>query len=111
MDITSGNEYDFLGMEIKINTDKTVSIYIGVQSSKVIKEFENFDTVDSNTVTPAANYLFTVNPSAEELDQKYSEPFHTITAKLGYIMKQARPDIETIVYFLMKRAAKSDTND
>ena len=68
MDIASGNEYDFLGMEIQINTDKIVSIYMGVQISKVIKEFENFDTVDSNTVTPAANYLFTVNPSAEELD-------------------------------------------
>jgi len=67
--------------------------------------------VDWNTVTLVAHYLFTVNPNAEKLDQKLSEGFHTVTAKLGYIMKRARPDIETGVSFLMKRVAKSDTVD
>ena len=51
--------------------------------------------MDSNTVTPAAHYLFAVNPNAEELDQKHSEGFHKVIAKLGYIMKRARPDIES----------------
>ena len=67
--------------------------------------------MDWNTVTLVAHYLFTVNPNAEKLDQKLSEGFHTVTAKLGYITKRARPDIETGVSFLMKRVAKSDTDD
>ena len=57
--------------------------------------------MDWNTVTLVA-HLFTVNPNAEKLDQKHSEGFHTVTAKLGCIMKRARPDIETGVSFLIK---------
>ena len=91
--------------------DKTVTIDMRDQINKAIDEFEKYDTVDHHTVTPAASYLFTVNPNAEELDQNHSEAFHTVTAKLGYIMKSARPDIETGVSFLMKRAAKSDVDD
>ena len=109
MTITKGNEHDFLGMKIKIN--KTVTIDMRDQINKTIEELEKYDTVDSNTVTLAAHYLFTVNPNAEELDQKHSEGFHTVTAKLGYIMKRARPDVETGVSFLMKRVAKGDTDD
>ena len=87
-------------------------MYIGSPTiNKAIIEFEKYDIVDSNTVTPAAHYLFTVNSNVEELDQEHSEGFHTVTAKLGYKMKRARPDIETGVSFLMKRVAKSDTDD
>ena len=53
------------------------------QINKAIEEFEKYDRVDSNTVTPAAHYLFTVNPNTEDLDQKHSEGFHAVTAKLG----------------------------
>ena len=111
MDITSGNEDDFLGKKIKMNMDKTVTIDMRDQINNTIDEFEKYDTVDGYTVTPAANHLFTVNPNAEELDQKHSEIFHTITAKLGYIMKRARPDIETGVSFLIKCVAKGDVDD
>jgi len=112
MEYTTGDEHDFLGMKMKINADKTVTIDMRDQIRKVVDLFEEYDhTVDSQTNTPAANYLFTVNPNAKQLDQKYSEVFHSITAKLGYIMKRARPDIETGVSFLMKRVAKSDVDD
>ena len=59
--------------------DKTVTIDMREQINNAIDEFEKYDTVDSYTVTPAANYLSTVNPNAEELDQKHSEVFHTMT--------------------------------
>ena len=111
MATNTGNEQEFWGMKIKINMDKTVTIDMRDQINKAIAEFEKYDKIDPNTVTPAANYLFTVNSNAEELDQRSSEGFHTITAKLGYIMKRARPDIETGVSFLMKRVAKSDRDD
>jgi len=77
------------------------------QIKKVIEEFETYDTVDRATVTPAAHYLFTVYPNAESLDNQ----FHSITSKLGYIMKRGRPDIETGISFLMKRVSKSDKDD
>ena len=81
------------------------------QIAQVIEEFEKFDEVDSATVTPAAHHLFSVNPNAEKLSQELSVAFHSITSKLGYIMKRGRPDIETGISFLMKRVSKSDKDD
>mgnify|MGYP000939170828 CR=1 FL=1 len=111
MDIIKGRQHDFLGMKIGINEDKTVSVDMREQLKQVIEEFEKYDSVDQASVTPAASYLFTVNPNAKELDKEHSVAFHSITAKLGYIMKRGRPDVETCVSFLMKRVSKSDIDD
>ena len=40
-----------------------------------------------------------------------SEIFHSTTAKLLYVMKRARPDIETAISFLMRRVSKSNIHD
>ena len=111
MEITKGSCHDFLGMKISFNDDKSVSVDMRNQIAQVIEEFEKFDEVDSATVTPAAHHLFSVNPNAEKLSQELSVAFHSITSKLGYIMKRGRPDIETGISFLMKRVSKSDKDD
>jgi len=111
MTITTGNEHDFLGMKIKINMDETVTNDTRDQINKAIEKFEKYDTVDANVVSPATCYIFNVNPNAEQLNTRLSEAFHSIRAKLGYIMKRGRPDIETAVSFLMKRVSKKDTDD
>ena len=36
------------------------------QIRQVIEEFEEYDTVDSATITPTAHQLFTVNPDGEK---------------------------------------------
>ena len=81
------------------------------QLKQVVEEFERYDTVDENVTTPASYYLFNVNPNAKQLNKTLSEAFHSITSKMGYIMKRGRPDVETTVSFLMKRVSKSDVND
>ena len=111
MEITKGRTHDFLGMKIGINKDKTITVDMRQQLKQVIEEFEKYDTIDENVATPAALFLFTVNSNAEQLNAKLSEAFHSITSKLGYIMKRGRPDIETSVSFLMKRVSKSDVDD
>ena len=111
MTITTGDMYDFIGMKIGINKDKTISIDMRQQLRKVIEEFEKYDTVDPNVTTPAAYHLFYVNSNAEQLNAELSEAFHSITSKLGYIMKRGRPNIETTVSFLIKRVSKSDIDD
>ena len=111
MEITSGSMHEFLGMKIGINEDRTISVDMRQQLRQVIKEFEKFDTINANVTKPATYYLFNINPYAEQLNAELSEAFHSITSKLGYIMKRGRPDIETAVSFLMKRVSKSDTDD
>ena len=58
-----------------------------------------------------AHYLFNVDDNANQLDDVKSEAFHSVTAKLLYIMQRGRPNIETAVSFLMKRVSKSDSED
>ena len=53
MEIMTGNKHDLLGMKIEINGDKTVSIDMRQQLQKVLEEFEQYDTVDANVVSPA----------------------------------------------------------
>ena len=113
MKINRGNGHEFLGMKIKVNpNDRTFEIDMRRQINEAITYFESFgEIVDGNATTPATYYLFKVDEGVKELDQKKSEIFHSVTAKLLYIMKRARPDIETSVSFLMKRVSKSDEED
>ena len=48
---------------------------------------------------------------AEPLDKNKKEILHSVTAKLLYLVKRARPDLETLVSFLTMRVTKSDVDD
>ena len=64
------------------------------------------------TVTSIANHdLFVVREEVDQLGKEKSNIFHSTTQKLLYIMKRARPDLETAVSFLMRRVSKSDLDD
>ena len=66
----------------------------------------------SDIHTPAYRDLFdTFDNSSEQLDKEKSEKFHSITAKLLFIAKRARPDIETAVSYLTTRVSKSNMRD
>ena len=64
-----------------------------------------------NAVTPASDHLFSVNDTPEYLDDATSELFHHLTAKLLFLCKRARPDIQTAVAFLTTRVKRSDKDD
>ena len=83
------------------------------QIRKLIDKFEedSGESVKSHVTTPSTHNLFKVDIESVELDKKRSEIFHSTTVSLLYIMKRARPDIETRVSFLMRRVSKSDEDD
>ena len=75
-----------------------------------------FNLADGNMVTevvtsPARPHLRDVDPGCTPLNAKKSESFHSIVATLLWIMKRARPDLETAVGFLCTRVSKSDDMD
>ena len=45
------------------------------------------------------------------MGKEKSDIFHSVTAKLLFIMKRGRPDIETAVSYLMARVSKSNMKD
>ena len=48
---------------------------------------------------------------AKQLSEKKGPLFHSVVAKLLFIMKRSRPDLETVVSFLKTRVSKSDVED
>eukprot|EP00957_Ditylum_brightwellii_P151119 11506975-Ditylum_brightwellii.AAC.1 len=72
------------------------------------------DLPDENggeAVTPAANHLFEVNEDAEKLGKENAELFHHIVAKLIFLYKRARLDLQTSVAFLSTRVKALDIDD
>ena len=55
------------------------------------------ETICEKPTTPTNNSLFNVQEDSIELNQEKSNLFHSIVAKLLYICKRARPDVETTV--------------
>lgn len=61
--------------------------------------------------TPAGVNLFRVDPNAEKLSKGKSEEFHSVTAKLLFMSRRTRPDIQTPVAFLITRVQQPDVHD
>ena len=77
---------------------------------------ELYETANGKVVTdvvtsPARGHLRDVDPNCPRLDDKKSNSFHSIIAAILWIMKRGRPDLETVISFLMTRVSKSDEDD
>jgi hypothetical protein len=59
--------------------------------------------VDDKVTLPAMKNLFMVNEKCKQLDEAKSKIFHSVVAKLLFIIKRSRPDLEPTISFLMKK--------
>jgi hypothetical protein len=67
--------------------------------------------MEGTVTTPASSHLFDVNDDAEKLPDAMSEMFHHNTAKLLFLCKRARPDVQPAVAFLCTRVTAPDVDD
>jgi hypothetical protein len=104
--INTGIEHTYLGMNF-VFEKKGVKLSMEKFIDEILSDYE----VDGGAPTPAANYLFTVSESSKKLSAFDSERFHTITAKLLYLGKRARPDLMTVVSFLTSRVREPTEED
>ena len=113
MDVKRGNKHDFLGINFTIRDDKKIEVEMKRAINESIEMFEKSGDKlsDENVVSPARAHLFTVNPEGDQLGSERSDIFHSVVAKLLFITKRARPDIETTQSFLCRRVSKSDEDD
>lgn len=61
--------------------------------------------------TPAASHFHKINEHWKKLEEEKSKIFHTIMAKCLWIMKWARPDVQTAMSFLTTRVQSPDEDD
>lgn len=67
--------------------------------------------VDGTAVTRAANSLFEVRDDTEKVNEAKKKLLHQIIAKLLYLSKQARPDVQTAIAFLTNREPEPTMED
>jgi hypothetical protein len=63
------------------------------------------------SATPAGAHLFQIDANATLLDDAGAIMLHHNTAKLHFLAKRARPDIQLVVAFLCTRVKHPDTDD
>jgi hypothetical protein len=108
--VTRGKKHDYLGMTIDYSTPGKVKIGMVDYIDKMLAELP--EDMSGESVTPAPNHLFQVNmEDAVKLPAEKSELFHHNAAKLLFLCKRARPDVQTATAFLCTRVKSPDTDD
>jgi hypothetical protein len=109
MTVTRGNKHTYIGMDIEFMGNGEVQILMKDYIQEAIDMFpEDCTGVVS---TPAANHLFKVNPTGTRLSEDRRKLLHSITAKLLFVSKRARPDSQVPIAFLTSRVTKADIDD
>jgi hypothetical protein len=107
--VTRGDMHEYLGMTIDYSVEGKVKIRMDDYVENVVEEAP--PDMDGKAATPAAEHLFKVDANAKKLDSDGSDLFHSMTAKLLFLCKRARPDIQTPIAFLCTRVSAPDVDD
>jgi hypothetical protein len=109
MTVSRGKEHEFLGMKISLKENGTVTICMKDYVKKALEEFP--EDITRNASTPANRYLFDIREDVPKLSGSRAEIFHSTVARLLYICKRSRLDIQNAVAFLTTRVSKPDEDD
>jgi hypothetical protein len=104
-----GKVHDYLGMTIDYSEDGKVKFIMTDYVQGILDETP--DDMNGFAVTPAASNLFTVREKVNKLDDARADTYHRLTAKLLYLCKRARPDLQPTVAFLTTRVVQPDDDD
>jgi hypothetical protein len=108
--VTRGKLHDYLGMTIDYRVPGKVMIAMFDYIDNMLAELP--EDMNGETATPASNHLFQVNTEGgTKLSEDQSVFFHHNVAKLLFLCKRARPDVQPPVAFLCTRVKSPDTDD
>jgi hypothetical protein len=105
LSIERGNKLNFLGMEIDFFEKGKLKLGTVDYLKNMIEEFEEIiskygESLDRQYPHPAAKWLFTIKPDSKPLEESKGDVYCSFVAKLLWVEKQSRPDIEPTVSFL-----------
>ena len=108
MTVKRGKDHEYLGMQIEIK-DRKVHIKMDEYLRECLKDFG--EAINGSAKTPATKDIFVVNEKEQKLDEEKKKKFHSITAKLLYISKRARLDLQYAVGYLTTRVQNPTMSD
>jgi hypothetical protein len=98
MMVTRGKDDVLWGMDISFLDNGTVSLKMKDYIKEATTDFG--ENITRNATTPAKRNLFDTDETDERLSRDDSEVFHSIVAKLLYVSKRSRLDIQLATTFL-----------
>ena len=104
MTVTRGKVHDFLGMNITFTENKSVEIRMTEYVKEALADF-NVPFTTAGATTPAQHALFDIDPKSPTLSLEQSDLFHRHVAKLLYLSKRGRTDIQLAIAFLTTRVS------
>ena len=107
--VTRGKVHDYLGMTLDFSVKGKVKVIMKDYIQDMLDDLPS--DMDGEAVNPAAEHLFTANENPVPLDEPTSQMFHTNTAKLLFLSKRARPDVQPAVAYLTTRVISPDEDD
>ncbi len=109
MTVTRGRKHVYLGMDIEFTGSGEVQILMQDYIQEAIDAFP--EECSTSAATPGADHLFKVDPFGKLLKEKDRKLMHSLVAKLLFVSKRARPDIQVPISFLTSRVTKADEDD
>jgi len=109
MTVTRGKVHTFLGMRVTYHDNKTASISMKSYLEEAIHEFG--EDCSKRVTTPAKKDLFHIDTNSPGLGTARRVLFHSIVAKLLYVCKRGRPDIQLATMFLCTCVLRSTVDD
>ena len=106
---SQGKTIDYLGMCMDYTVKGKVKISMYDYIDKMLTELPSY--MNGVSTTPAAFNLFNVDDGVEKLDENKAQLFHHLVAKLLYLSRRCRQDIQTAVAFLCRRVQSPDVDD
>jgi hypothetical protein len=107
--LTRGKVHDYLGMTLDFSTSECCIVRMDDYVESVLEEAPS--DMDGEAETPAAEHLFTVQDNAPKVTKDVGDLYHSLTARLLFLSKWARPEIQTAVVFLCTRTQATDADD
>jgi len=106
---STGKKLEYLGMTLDYTTKGKVTLSMYEYIDKMLTELPS----DMNGVSkvPSAGHLFNINPDATKLPEYKAQLFHHLEAKLLYLCRCTRQDIQTAVEFLCTRVKDLDEDN
>ena len=76
---------------------------------EAIDEFK--EELGPTVASPAGRWLFEVDEKARKLTKEKADIFHSVVAKLLWVVQRGRPDVGTPISFLCSRVQHPDVED
>jgi hypothetical protein len=107
--INRGKIHDCLGMTLDCSEPGCVELDMRACAKKTLDEMP--EDMDGTATSPAADHLFKIVDGIENLDETTSECFHATVAKLLFLCKCGRPDVQMAIAFLCTRVQQPTKHD